>query len=71
MDVIDRFLRYVALDTTSDESCPDCPSSERQWALARLLEQEMKELGMEGVRVDENCYVYGFIPPTRPGPQSG
>lgn len=62
MDVLERFKRYTALDTTSDETSETCPSSERQWALARLLEQEMKEMGMENVRCDEHGYVYGFIP---------
>ena len=62
MTVLERFLRYIALDTTSDESSPACPSSERQWELGRLLEKEMKELGMRGVRLDEHCYVYGFLP---------
>lgn len=62
MDVLERFLNYVALDTTSDESCPDCPSSQRQWALGRLLKEEMETMGMTGVRIDEHCYVYGFIP---------
>ena len=69
MEVQERFLRYVALDTTSDENCPDCPSSERQWALGKLLKQEMEELGMTDVRLDEHCYVYGCIPgndPTAP-----
>ena len=62
MTVEERFLKYIALDTTSDENSPACPSTEGQWALARLLEGEMKGLGMENVRVDEHCYVYGFIP---------
>ena len=62
MRVEERFLRYIRIDTTSDENCPDCPSSENQWALARELEKEMKELGMSGARVDGHGYVYGFIP---------
>ena len=62
MQVQERFLRYISIDTTSDEACASCPSSENQWKLAQLLEQEMKELGLSGVKVDEHCYVYGFIP---------
>ena len=62
MDVTERFMAYIALDTTSDESSPSCPSTERQWALARLLEKEMQALGIQDVRVDENGYVYGQIP---------
>ncbi|MBR1585638.1 MAG: peptidase T [Clostridia bacterium] len=64
MQVQDRFLTYVAMDTTSDETSETCPSTQRQWALARRLEQEMKGLGMAGVRLDEHAYVYGFIPAT-------
>lgn len=62
MNVLDRFLRYISFDTTSDESSPSCPSSERQWALAQALEEEMKGLGMRRVRLDEHCYLYGEIP---------
>ena len=66
MHVTERFLKYVALDTTSDESSPSCPSTARQWELARLLEQEMRELGLSQVRLDENCYLYGCIPGNDP-----
>ena len=61
MDVTERFMAYIALDTTSDENSPSCPSTERQWTLARLLEKEMQALGIQDVRVDENGYVYGQI----------
>ena len=40
MDVTERFMAYIALDTTSDENSPSCPSTERQWTLARLLEKD-------------------------------
>ena len=66
MDLKTRFLTYVAMDTTSDESSDTCPSSERQWALARHLEQEMHALGLQDVRLDEHAYVYGFIPGNDP-----
>ena len=66
MTVQERFLTYVAMDTTSDESSETCPSTPRQWALARHLEKEMRDLGMEGVRLDEHAYVYGFIPGNDP-----
>ena len=62
MDVTERFMAYIALDTTSDENSPSCPSTERQWTLARLLEKEMQALGIQDVRVDESGYVYGQIP---------
>ena len=66
MEVQERFLRYVAIHTTSDEACPDCPSSERQWALGKLLKEEMEALGMADVRLDDHCYVYGCIPANVP-----
>jgi len=62
MTVTERFLKYVSIPTTSDESCPSCPSSPCQWDLARELEKEMKEMGIANVRVDEHAYVYGEIP---------
>ena len=62
MTTKERFLRYVALDTGSDEKSSAHPSSERQWALARLLEMELTELGAQDVRVSEECVVYAAIP---------
>ncbi len=67
MTVQERFLRYISFDTTSDESCAACPSSERQWALARVLEKEMKDMGVSDVRLDGHCYLYGHIPSNAPG----
>ena len=61
MQVTERFLKYVSVDTTSDESSTTCPSTARQWDLARLLKEEMEDLGLENVTLDENGYVYGFI----------
>ena len=62
MQVEKRFLRYISIDTTSNEVCADCPSSKNQWVLAWELEKEMKKLGLSDVGVDGHCYVYGFIP---------
>lgn len=62
MKAEERFMQYIALDTTSDEASESCPSSEKQWALAKKLQQEMEEMGLSGVRLDEHAYVYGFIP---------
>ena len=70
MEVQERFFRYIALDTTSNEACPDCPSSERQWALAKMLKEEMEGLGMSQVRLDSHCYLYGFIPGNDPAAPS-
>ena len=62
MTVKERFLNYVQIETTSDESCESCPSSQGQWTLARLLVEEMQAMGIADARVDEHCYVYGTIP---------
>ena len=60
---IERFKRYISLDTQSDGDSETSPSTEKQFALARLLAAELKEMGAENVRLDEaHCYVYGEIP---------
>ena len=61
--VIDRFMRYISIDTQSDEDSPSSPSTAKQFRLARLLAEEMTEMGISGVRLDDrHCYVYGEIP---------
>ncbi|MCQ2537677.1 MAG: peptidase T [Lachnospiraceae bacterium] len=60
--VTDKFLRYVSIDTQSQEEVEAVPSTEKQFNLARLLEKELKEIGAQDVRVSDNCYVYATIP---------
>ena len=60
--LLDRFLTYVRVYTPSDESSGTSPSTAYQFDLARLLEKEMEQMGLQDVYVDENCYVYGQIP---------
>lgn len=60
--VEERFLRYVSVDTQSDEQSSAVPSTEKQFHLARLLAQEMESLGIKEVRVTDTCYVYGYLP---------
>ncbi len=64
MSVLDRFLRYISYSTASDDGSETSPSSARQFALADLLAQELRELGLQEVRRDDTCYVYGFLPAT-------
>lgn len=64
MNVYDRFEKYIRVHTTSSETTGAHPSFEGEFVLARILEKELTELGLEGVRVDEHCYVYGFLPAT-------
>ncbi len=64
----DRFLTYVKIWTTSDSSTADKniqPSTDRQFDLARLLEKELKDLGLKEVQVTDHCYVYGFLPASK------
>ena len=60
----ERLLKYVKIDTKSNDDSNICPSSSSQFELAGILANEMKELGVSNVRVDDNCYVYGEIPAT-------
>ena len=62
-DTAKRFLRYVQIDTTSEEGHETTPSTACQFDLARLLVEELKELGAQDVYLDEQlCYVYAAIP---------
>ena len=64
--VLERFLRYVKIDTESEEN-DRFPSTEKQFDLARLLYKELIELGAKNVWLDEKyCYVYGEIPSNLP-----
>ena len=65
MRAYERMLNYVKVWTTSDSSSETVPSTSRQFDLAKLLVEEMKELGIEEAHVDEKCYVYGTIPATK------
>jgi len=60
--VVDRFLRYVRIDTQSAEDRETVPSTETQWTLVNLLAGELRQLGVADVRVSEFCMVYGSIP---------
>ena len=60
---IERFLRYVRIDTQSEEGHSSTPSTAKQFDLARLLAEELEELGAKDVFLDEElCYVYAKIP---------
>ena len=64
MNVMERFLNYVAVDTESVEDSTCFPSSEKQKNLAKMLVEELKSIGAENPRVDEYGYVYATIPAT-------
>ena len=62
MQLLDRFLKYVAFDTQSDESSSTFPSTDKQKVLLKHLADEMKSLGMVDVEMDQYGYVMGTIP---------
>lgn len=65
MKAYERLLKYVAIDTPSDPASGTTPSSACQFDLARVLVEELQELGVENASVDEKCYVYASIPATK------
>ncbi len=62
MSVIERFLKYVSFDTTSNEDSTTVPSTKGQSVLGRYLVEELTALGLADVRMDEYGYVYGMLP---------
>ena len=62
MTVIERFLKFVSYETTSDESTGTCPSTPGQRVLGAELVRQMQELGITDAHMDEHGYVYGTIP---------
>ena len=63
-NVVDKFLRYVAVDTQSAEGAETVPSTEKQFALAKLLVEELKNIGAKDVSMSDHGYVYATIPAT-------
>jgi tripeptide aminopeptidase len=59
--VLERFLRYVQIDTQSDPNSPTIPSTEKQKDLSRVLVQELLDMGVEDAHLDEWGYVYGTV----------
>jgi tripeptide aminopeptidase len=64
--VVDRFLRYVRVDTQSREDATTTPSTESQWALSRRLVDELRSLGAQNVRISDHCMVYATLPSNLP-----
>ena len=60
--VLERFLRYVVIDTQSDPESPSTPSTEKQKTLGRLLVAELREIGLSDADMDDNGYVYATLP---------
>ena len=60
--VLERFLRYVQIDTQSDPECYSSPSTEKQKHLSNLLAKELLDMGIVDAQTDEYGYVYASIP---------
>ena len=65
MELKERFLKYVAINTRSDENSETFPSTAAQWDLLNALVEEMKLLGLEDVTIDKYGYAMGTIPATK------
>ncbi len=68
--VVERFLRYVRIDTQSDRDSETTPSTERQKDLSRLLAEELRGLGLADAEMDEYGYVYATLPSTLPAAEA-
>lgn len=64
MKVEERLLKYIAVKTPCDEDKETVPTTQCQFNLAKILVEELKELGVENAELDEKCFVYGKLPAT-------
>ena len=60
--ITNRFLKYVTMDTESDPRNPAFPSTDNQWNLAKVLVDELQQMGMEEIDLDDNCYLMATLP---------
>lgn len=60
--IVERFKRYIAVDTKSDENSETVPSTKGQLELGKIIVEELKEIGLDDVVQDENGYVYATLP---------
>ncbi len=67
-DLLDRFLRYVQIDTRSNDQSTTTPSTPGQWDLLRLLEVELRSLGLRDVTLTEHGYLLATVPATSAKP---
>ncbi len=62
MEILERFLNYVRIDTQSDEETGVCPSTAKQMAFAEYLKNELEEIGLEDITLDEHGYLFATLP---------
>ncbi|MGD0710712.1 MAG: peptidase T [Bacteroidales bacterium] len=61
-EILDRFLKYIKIDTTSDEESQTYPSTTKQFDLARVLKEELTVMGLKDISLDEHCYLMATLP---------
>lgn len=61
-EILNRFLRYVQIDTQSDENSKTFPSTQKQFDLAKILQKELKDMGLRDVELDQYGYVTATLP---------
>ena len=59
--LLDRFLKYVQIDTQSDDSSTSVPSTSKQFSLAKIVEKELIDMGLSEVKLTEKCYLYATL----------
>lgn len=65
--IVEKFLKYININTNSNEKAKSTPSSNGQIELGKLLKEELKKIGMVDIKVDKNGYVYASLPKTSEG----
>jgi len=60
--LLNRFLTYVKIYSTSDAESEATPSTERQWDIAKHMFEELRTIGLEDVSIDDNGYIMGYVP---------
>ena len=61
-NILERFLRYVKVDTMSEFGVEKIPSTDKQWVLANQIVEELKRIGLSEVTIDEHCYIMATLP---------
>ena len=61
-NLVDRFIKYIKIDSQSDPESTTTPSTKKQWNMANLLVEELKAIGLQDVTLDENAYVMATLP---------
>jgi tripeptide aminopeptidase len=61
MTIVERFLKYVSFDTQSSEEATTTPSTQKQWALAHYLKEELESIGLSEIELDDKGYLYASL----------